>query len=175
MRGVQVLVPFRDGKSRLSHPQRHELARAFCADVVAAAKAAELVADVHVVPDGGLGLNGDLTRAASNVVEPILVVLADQPSLTSSAIDAVLTAALAHNKPAMVSDAHGIGTTMLFSPTGVRLEPMFGPRSRAAHRSIGVLEIAADARARRDVADDVDLWDAVRLGVGQHTRAALQR
>ena len=170
---VAALVPFRAGKTRLAHPSREALAQAFCNDVVAACVGSELISSVHVVGDLGHGLNGDIAAFAAQCEGPVVVILADQPALTSAAIDQVLRAALALNEPCMVSDAEGLGTTMLFAPTSDALLAHFGPRSRAAHRSVGITEIDAPARARRDVDDEVDLWDAIRLGVGMHTSQVL--
>ena len=76
-----------------------------------------------------------------------------------------------------MADAAGIGSTLLTARPGVELGPRFGERSRAAHRSSGAVELAASPGAlaglRRDVDTEVDLWDAVRLGVGPATTDAL--
>ena len=170
---ITVLVPFRPGKSRLTHPSRVSLAQAFCDDVVTACRAASHVGEVIVVGDHGGGLNADISNAAKDVVGPILVVLADQPALTAQVIDDVIEQASSHQCQSMVADAHGIGTTMLFAPSAQMLTPNFGQRSRAAHRQMGAVELDVSPRARRDVDDDVDLWDARRLGVGPHTSAVL--
>lgn len=170
---ITALVPFRPGKSRLTHPLRSELAQAFCDDVVAALHGCAQIGRVIVVDDHGSGLNGDIAHAAQGIDGPVLVVLADQPALTSDAINDVIQQAATLATQSMVADAHGIGTTMLFAPSADVLTPLFGQRSRAAHREHGVTELNAGPRARRDVDDDVDLWDAVRLGVGPHTAAVL--
>jgi 2-phospho-L-lactate guanylyltransferase len=51
--------------------------------------------------------------------------------------------------------------------------PRFGGRSRAAHRAAGAVELMLEgiASVRRDVDTEVDLWDALRLGVGPRTKA----
>ncbi len=98
----------------------------------------------------------------------------DLPALTSE----VLSTALEAGPPGrwFVSDSIGTGTTMLVA-SDTRLSPAFGPHSRAAHRASGAaeLDIAGIARLRRDVDTEVDLWDAIRLGVGPRTRHALSR
>lgn len=170
---ITALVPFRAGKSRLSHPARLELAQAFCQDVIAACNAAGHIGDVIVVGDGGNGLNGDISAAVQRVQGPVLVVLADQPALTADALDEVAKRMISMGTQALVADAQGIGTTLLFTPEANLLTPRFGQRSRAAHRQLGIVEIDASPRARRDVDDDIDLWDAIRLGVGAHTAAVL--
>lgn len=170
---ITALVPFRAGKSRLSHPARIQLAQAFCQDVIAACDAAIHIGEVVVVDEAGHGLNGDISGAAQQLQGPVLVVLADQPALTAQAIDDVAEHALSLGTQALVADVQGIGTTMLFAPSAHLLTPRFGQRSRAAHKQLGIVEINASPRARRDVDDDIDLWDAIRLGVGPHTAAVL--
>ena len=74
-----------------------------------------------------------------------------------------------------VPDAAGTGTTMLTAAAGTALDPRFGERSCAAHAASGAVRLSpADAAGlRRDVDTEVDLWDALRLGVGPATAAVL--
>jgi 2-phospho-L-lactate guanylyltransferase len=54
-------------------------------------------------------------------------------------------------------------------------EPRFGGRSRAAHRAGGAVELNVPdtPSVHRDVDTAVDLWDALRLGVGPRTAAVV--
>lgn len=131
---------------------------------------------VQVVDDQGQPLNDALSQAAHEISpeSPVLVVLGDVPCITADILDALVADAPAQRW--FTADSEGTGSTMLWSPTGAALAPAFGPRSRAAHRRSGALEYPASrephfARVHRDVDTPVDLWDAVRLGVGAHTSA----
>lgn len=183
-----------DAKSRLSvGPRRADWALAFAGDTVRAALDSPGIRDVivitddervrtelgasglaiHYAADGGGGLNGCLARTADACAGPVVMMLGDLPSLTGSAVQAFLDFA-EHNPVSFVADAHGTGTTMLAEHP--RITPRFGERSRAAHAAAGYAEFAgAPGRLRRDVDDDIDLWDAVRLGVGPATAALLAR
>lgn len=117
----------------------------------------------------------------------IAVVTADLPCLTAPTMDHILS--LREDAAVrIVGDASGTGTTMLLVRNGREIPeivtPQFGPHSCAAHVEAGAVNLttepgisadgqAALLRARRDVDTDVDLWDAVRIGVGPATRAAL--
>jgi 2-phospho-L-lactate/phosphoenolpyruvate guanylyltransferase len=176
----EVLIPVKaaDAKSRLGSSDRVELAAAFLQDTMDACADAELVSRIHVVADGGQGLNGDLKVAHDSLGRPrAAVILGDLPCLTGALIDEVLTIA-AHHRRWFISDASGLGTTMLGIEQGQPLAAAFGERSRAAHRVSGAVELQVDdprssARLHRDVDTDVDLWDAWRLGVGPATQRAL--
>jgi 2-phospho-L-lactate/phosphoenolpyruvate guanylyltransferase len=196
-----VIVPVKRtdrGKSRLATAHaddRRELALAFALDTVQAALASSAVRRVVVVTNdpgaaafGALGaeviedrpdagLNPAFVHGAHHVtaIDPAsgLVGLAgDLPALTTEVLDLALSAAPPGRW--FVADAAGTGTTTL-GASGERLAPSFGPHSRARHRAGGAAELALSglARLRRDVDTEVDLWDAVRLGVGVHTRDAL--
>ena len=198
-----MIVPVKQtskGKSRLStltDIHRRELALAFALDTVAAAVAAAGVRRVVVVtndPDGALfarlgadvlpdepdaGLNAAFVHGAHQVAHRdatsgLLALAGDLPALTSEVLSVVLAAAPPGRW--FVADSVGTGTTAL-GASGTRLSPSFGPHSRAAHRASGATEVVLPglARMRRDVDTEVDLWDAVRLGVGAHTREALSR
>lgn len=146
-----------------------------------------------VLPGPNAGLNAAITAGAGwlaiNRHPPfgVAVVLGDLPCLTGDAMDRVLAI---HEEAAVriVGDAGGTGTTMLLVRDGTSIPglvtPRFGHHSCAAHVQDGAVNLtvqgnitasdeAALSRARRDVDTDVDLWDAVRIGVGPATRAAL--
>lgn len=195
---LHALVPIKggpDAKSRLGTDGRR-WAEAFLEDVLGSLLASERVDSVtlvtsdaratqiarhHAVPvvdDQGASLNEALSRAALQISPetPVMVVLGDVPCITAEILDALL--ADAPEQRWFTADTEGIGSTMLWSPTAATLAPAFGPRSRAAHRLSGAVEYPASRAAHvgpvhRDVDTPVDLWDAVRLGVGPHTSALL--
>jgi 2-phospho-L-lactate guanylyltransferase len=209
-----VIVPVKllaDAKSRLHVDHgRAELALAFFSDVLTAVRAAQDVAQVivvgdepavhdmvqhsadprvHLLPQGETpGLNPAIRHAASQLppYSPVAVIASDLPCLDGATVSMVLQQASAYPR-AFVTDAQGIGTTMIFQKDGSSLEPAFGTRSRARHRQLGYLELPAEAsyreddtarqrwaRARRDVDTAVDLWDAARIGVGPATAMILR-
>jgi 2-phospho-L-lactate guanylyltransferase len=216
-----VILPVKllaDAKSRLHVDHgRAELALAFFTDVLDASRMAPSVGEIHVVSDDPAaqavvqeaaddrvriveqgpvaGLNPAIRHAASRIPSstPVAVIASDLPCLDAATVTMVLAQA-AHHERAFVTDAQGIGTTMLFRTAGPSLDPAFGGRSRARHRQLGYVELAESqqreskereheerepkdtehwARARRDVDTAVDLWDAQRIGVGQATAAIL--
>lgn len=197
------MIPLRlsDAKSRLSTqtaPRRRDLVIAMALDVAAAAIACPLVDEVVVVADGpgmeavaaselpgprllgdaGEGLNAAISAGAADAVGPVAALLADVPCATPAALALALAACT--QGPVIVSDAEGIGTTLLGAPRAAVLRPRFGARSRAAHIADGARDLAdpvpgALAGLRRDVDSEVDLWDAERIGVGAFTRAAIDR
>ncbi len=198
-----VVIPVKrlpEAKSRLalSRESRAALALAFASDTVAAAAASPLVAAVfavtadeavsqrlnalgaRILPDdapGGLNAaveSGRLHALADDPRRRVAALTADLPGLRT----ADLTEALATvpQGRAFVADAPGSGTTLLLSDSGGTLAARFGPNSRHAHeRSGAVLLSDAGQSLRRDVDTVEDLADAVRLGVGEHTAAALAR
>jgi 2-phospho-L-lactate guanylyltransferase len=191
-------------KTRLStRPagQREDLALAFARDVVAAATACPAVARVVVVTDDArarstliadgtdaapvvvpdvpdAGLNPALRHGAAQAAAGtgVAALSADLPALRPDELGRALAAAAGHSR-AFVADLTGTGTTLLTAAPGVALDPRFGARSRAEHAASGAVELAVGdvPGLRRDVDTEVDLWDAVRLGVGPHTRRALER
>jgi 2-phospho-L-lactate/phosphoenolpyruvate guanylyltransferase len=196
-----VLVPVKtlaEAKTRLVGASgRADLALAFACDTIAAAASVARVAVVsddpvvasaardagaEVLPQGPEpGLNSALRHAAGDVQrrDPharVAVLAGDLPALRADEVSVALNAAAGHLR-AFVCDAEGTGTTFLAAAAGVELDPRFGTRSRAAHRASGAVELrlAGVAGLRRDVDDEVGLWDARRLGVGPRTRAALDR
>jgi 2-phospho-L-lactate/phosphoenolpyruvate guanylyltransferase len=137
---------------------------------------------LHVITDAQPGnLNTSLSTAAEIIAdrEPnhgLAIVLADVPCVRPMDFAAALHAA---TTTSIISDQRGTGTTMLFDPLGTSIpthvQPRFGPHSCAAHVLAGARniasELAKDSRIRlqRDVDTAVDLWDALRIGVGEHT------
>ena len=190
-------------KSRLADAVgevRPELARAFAADTLTAVLASTRVTSAVVVTDdpavaadattaGALvvedapaaGLNAALRHGAAALVAQnaeqrggLVALAADLPALRSEELDRCLDAAADH-PTSIVSDAAGTGTTMYAAVPPADFQPLFGGRSRAAHRSAGALEIdRADVPSvRRDVDTAVDLWDAQRMGLGPRSAALL--
>jgi len=198
-----VLIPVKRlvlAKSRLGPPyaqHRQALALAFAQDTVAAALRARQVAAVVVVTDDGLvadacrtsgaevvpdapgsGLNAALRHGAEHVrrAQPasrIAALSGDLPALQPEELDAALNVAKAF-PAALVCDASGDGTTLLTAMQGTELDPQFGPRSAAAHRAAGAIELDGPwATLRRDVDTVVDLLEARRLGTGPATARVL--
>ncbi|MDP9445367.1 MAG: 2-phospho-L-lactate guanylyltransferase [Actinomycetota bacterium] len=177
---------------------RADLARAFAADCVVAALRCPSVTSVVAVTDdvaagvllSGLGavvvpdtpdagLNPALEHGAAWARDTwpgcrVTVLSADLPALRPDELSAALRNAEAQPR-AFVADAAGTGTTLLTAGPGSPLRARFGRASRAAHRAGGAVELESLVAPglRRDVDTDVDLWDAVRLGVGAHTAAVL--
>jgi 2-phospho-L-lactate guanylyltransferase len=182
----------------LAGARRAELARAFAADTVAAALACPDVVDVVVVTDdaqtasavaaaGALvvadepaaGLNAALRHGADLVRRRhpdryIAALSADLPALRPEELATTLRAATAH-PVSFVGDAAGIGTTLYAVTRMEAFEPRFGGRSRATHRAGGAVELTVPdtPSVHRDVDTAVDLWDALRLGVGPRTAAVV--
>lgn len=190
-------------KTRLAVPsaQRRDLALAFAVDVMAAAAACPGVRLVVVVTDDSLardrlsgmshvrvvpdapdaGLNAALAYAATQATRlgpgglGVAAVSSDLPALRPDELYRAL-AEVPEGGRALVADAAGVGTTLLAAAAGQPLLPQFGARSRARHVRSGARDIALPGipGLRRDVDTEVDLWDAVRLGVGAATAAVLE-
>lgn len=127
-------------------------------------------------PDPGQGLNAAISAGAADASGPVAALLADVPCATPEALALALSTCT--TGMSIVSDAEGIGTTLLAAPDPRDLRPHFGPRSRAAHVAAGAREIrephpGALAGLRRDVDSEVDLWDARRLGLGTFTQVVV--
>ncbi len=169
---------------------RRRLAVAFARDALAAVLAAEQVDDVVVVtddpgmtgharaagcrvtPDAG-ELNAALRDAATTLPPETFVVAlcADLPAVTSSDLDAALIAMT--GRPAFVADRLGTGTTAYAAPRA-HFSPAFGLASAARHRAAGAAEVKGQlVTLRLDVDDEPSLAAAIAVGVGAHTRAAL--
>ena len=200
-----AIVPVKghtEAKSRLaSDPNgREALSRAFLNDVLTALQGSEFIDQIIVVTDDhdlvllgtprirvkllmSHGLNEDIQQGLDLVGhKPAIVLTSDLPCLTAQALDEVL--ALANDHPlAFVSDAQGLGTTMLLAHDATTCTPRYGVRSHARHAQAGFIEItssvpstqAALVRARRDVDTGIDLWDAQRIGVGPATHSLLTK
>lgn len=184
-----VLLPVKTpgrGKTRLAVPDTAPVVRAFVLDAIAALQQSSRVAEVYVVcddaaagfgvgvlPDRGEGdLNLALARAAESLpATAIAAMLPDLPALRTADVDDAL-AQVAGGR-AFVADHVGTGTTLL-AAVDVPLAPAFGRDSAAAHRASGAREITgALTTLRLDVDTLGDLTDAVTLGVGKNTAAAL--
>jgi 2-phospho-L-lactate guanylyltransferase len=192
-----AIVPVKeihDSKTRLG---RHDLTIPLLTDVVTALLGSTSIATIKVVtPDPviaqiatslrceivpekeGIGLtsaiNDGLSRCNSENKDNVLVLLGDLPCLTSEHIDLFLAAGSTH-ETAFLADSEGTGTTMWMRTSVHANPPKFGIRSRAKHRESGAYEVSGGSfvGARRDVDTEVNLWDAVRIGVGTATSAAL--
>ncbi|MFK4598392.1 2-phospho-L-lactate guanylyltransferase [Streptomyces pristinaespiralis] len=199
---VVPLKPLALAKSRLAGAAddrlRPRLALAFAQDTVAAALACPAVRDVAVVTDdpaaaAGLtalgarivpdspaaGLNAALAHGAEVVraARPSAAVAAlnaDLPALRTAELARALAAASVFTR-AFLTDAAGIGTTLLCARPGAELRPAFGGPSRLAHLASGATEIMSDGldSVRQDVDTGEDLAAALALGVGRHTAGRL--
>lgn len=126
------------------------------------------------------GINEAITQARADLdpESPIIAILGDTPCLSAEVLDQVLDAANSH-AVSFVSDTAGTGSTMWCSHDRQE-HSHFGHHSRAEHRNAGAVELGSGrtdpiwAKARRDVDTPVDLWDAVRLGVGPATASTVQ-
>lgn len=196
-----ALVPVKaNAKSRLDADPlvRARLSRAFLADVLEALTSTQAIDQVLVVTDdpgiaqdlaervhthltSARGLNAELTEALQTLgARPAAILAADLPCVTVESIDCVLELAAQWDR-SFVTDAQGLGTTMLLAHDAGACTPMFGARSHARHAQAGYHELRAQsadqlpllARARRDVDTPLDLWDAVRLGIGPASAVAM--
>jgi 2-phospho-L-lactate guanylyltransferase len=197
-----VLIPVKQttiAKSRLTGfdaTLRRRFAVAFAQDTVTAAVACPEVRRVVVVTDDPIGtllrelgadvipdapnagLNAALRYAADQVRRddpgaPVAALSSDLPAVRAADLTAALTRTSAGRW--FVPDAEGEGTTMLGAARGQEWSPHFGPRSRAAHRALGMVELDIPEleRLRRDVDTAADLSDAYRRGVGAWTTEVL--
>ncbi|HET9871290.1 MAG TPA: 2-phospho-L-lactate guanylyltransferase [Propionibacteriaceae bacterium] len=134
----------------------------------------------EVVPEPGRsGLNAALSHGASLLRKSgwssVFACVGDLPALRPESTQSVLAAGSRFQR-SFLADASGIGTTMLLS-TRDDLGPHFQGRSAAAHRATGAVALTDElighsvADARRDVDSEVDLGDALRLGLGPLTAA----
>jgi len=194
-----ALIPVKSpaiGKTRLAGvADRPGLARAVATDTITAAAAAALVRRVLVITDEGFapvarslgvevaddpgtGLNAALRAGAAAAAArwPELrpaALLADLPALSGPVLDRALAAV--GRGAAYCSDAEGTGTT-LYTASYDAFDPRFGADSARAHEAGGAVPIEGDLVAlRRDVDDPDGLAQAITLGVGRATAAALER
>lgn len=192
---VIPVKPVAVAKSRLtgiSAGQRRDLALAFALDTTLAALTTAGVRRVVVVTDDpereafrdlgadlvadrpNAGLNAAIRHGAGVVRRRhgdcgLIALAGDLPALRPAELSDVLDAA--RSESWFVSDAAGMGTTLLAAAAGRDLTPAFGSGSRAAHRGQGAVEVTSPRieRLRRDVDTLADLGEALRLGVGPHT------
>lgn len=131
-----------------------------------------------VLPDPAeAGMNGALAYGAERLradgFSTVLACVGDLPALRAASVARVLQASEPFPR-AFLSDASGVGTTMLVTHGGPLL-PGFTGRSAARHRAGGAVPLTEDrlgeplADARHDVDTQVDLSTAIGLGVGPHT------
>lgn len=190
-------------KTRLALPPdvRSRLARAFATDTLRALSASAHVAEVVVVTDnpaaaeelpagrwrffvdtGATGLNDALMRAVNDAAyadgRAVLAVCADLPTLRGPDVDelfALLGRSATDTRGAFVSDAHGVGTTVLATADREMFRPAFGEASRAAHSRLGWRDLSDRAAPglRHDVDTLADLRRALLLGVGEATARAV--
>jgi len=202
---VVALKATEHAKSRLDLPAplRRRLAWTMAVDTLAALSAA--VSQVLVVSNqpalasrlgrSGLdvtvraepvrgGMNSALSMGAETLREAgfatVLACVGDLPALRPDSVRHVLAAARELPR-SFLSDASGIGTTMLIAGDGQPLQPSFQGRSAAAHQAGGATRLDADrlgaplADARRDVDTEVDLDTAIGLGLGSSTGSLIDR
>ncbi len=177
-----VVVPFRSGgKSRLPAAIRVEVALAMLGDVLEAAvehaDLVRLVTDdvaaagvasalgVEVISDPGAGQGAAVDAALAGVEGACLVVNADLPCTTATAL-ARLTALA----PALVAAVDGT-TNALALPDRTWFAPLYGPGSAARFEAAG-LGRAAIRELEHDVDTLLDL-ERLTLGVGRRTGVVL--
>ncbi|WP_432522754.1 2-phospho-L-lactate guanylyltransferase [Kineococcus sp. SYSU DK006] len=199
--GWRVVVPVKGGdeaKSRLAlpAPARRALATAMALDCLEAALATAgvdcvvCVSDDPVIARLARGV-GAATAAAGRpglaaavdaglavlAPGPAAVLLGDLPALRPEELERALAAAAACPVPVVVADADGGGSVLVADRDG-RPPHRFGPSSARAHVAAGARALPAAGPTRlpslrRDV-DTLDaLAEALALGVGARTRAAL--
>lgn len=196
-----VVVPVKGGplaKSRLHLPReaRAALADAFARDTVAALAAGMPGAPVlvvtsdpdvarwaaaggcRVVTDPGAGLDAAVTAgvdaARGGGADAVAVVLGDHPALRPQEVRAALAAAGKH-PASVVPDADHAGTALLTLPATGVVRTAFGPGSADAHERLGFVRLDLDLPGLRvDVDDAASLAAAIEIGLGRHSRKALE-
>lgn len=199
--GWTLIVPVKPaavGKSRLTDvgTDREALARAIAVDTITAAAAATRVARVIVVTDDA-GIRADLRRVRTVTVipegdtrgldaaialgataagqgTPRAALLGDLPALRPADLDRALELAASVER-GLVPDAEATGSTLITARAGAVWVSAFGEDSAARHRLLGCSDLAVerDSTLRRDVDTAAQLSEAVALGVGPRTSAAL--
>ena len=199
---VIALKPIEHAKSRLDIPDplRRRLAWTMALDTLSALcralphvlvvsdqpalgarlRRAGLVLEV-ISESGHVGMNSALTRGALTLraqgYTSVLASVGDLPALRPESVGRILAASRSHPR-SFVTDASGIGTTMLLAHE-VELAPQFQGRSAAAHHASGAMSLHEEAigspvaDARRDVDTEADLAAAIGLGVGPATSALI--
>ena len=130
-----------------------------------------------VVADPGDGLNPAVRQGIAYVRRvlgpgPTAVLLGDIPTLRPKDLADALSECSLHPR-ALVPDASGTGTVLLSALPPHDLHPRFGASSAREHgRECVRLDLDLPA-LRTDVDDDESLRQALAIGVGRHTAAAL--
>jgi len=179
---------------------REALARAFAMDTVTALAATPAVtavavvtdegdwvepvahhADVVVLPDPRLGLNAAILHGVDwarrrHPDAAAAVVPSDLPAASPEAVALFLQRAGRHAL-AVLPDLERIGSTGLTALPEAELRPAFGPESLRRHVTAGAapVDVSGLIRLRRDVDLPAHLAQALQLGVGSHTTAALRQ
>jgi 2-phospho-L-lactate/phosphoenolpyruvate guanylyltransferase len=199
---VIALKPIEHAKSRLDIPDplRRRLAWTMALDTLSAlcralphvlvvsdqpaleARLRRAGLELEVISESGhVGMNSALTRGALTLraqgYTSVLASVGDLPALRPESVARILAASRSHQR-SFVTDASGIGTTMLMAHE-VELAPQFQGRSAAAHHASGAMSLHEEAigspvaDTRRDVDTEADLAAAIGLGVGPATSALI--
>lgn len=129
---------------------------------------------------GAVGVNAAVAHAAAWADDPLgpgrrVVMVSDLPALRPIDLAAALDEARAIDRPALVTDAVGTGTTLLTAAHSAALRPCFGERSAQRHQALGYRAIRSPVPTlRRDVDVRDDLRAARQLGVGPRTAALIR-
>jgi len=132
-----------------------------------------------VVADPGNGLNPAVAKGIEYVQRvlgpgPTAVLLGDIPTLRPKDLAGALSECSMHPR-ALVPDASGKGTVLLSALPPYDIQPRFGTNSAWEHgRNHVRLDLDMPA-LRTDVDDDETLRQALAIGVGRHTAAALHQ
>jgi len=173
-----IVIPYRgDAKRRVSSPLRAAVAVAMLGDVVEAARAvgrvlvvtndpAVVPRDAEVVADPGQGLGAAVAAGLSLVDGHALVVNADLPAATPTALRRLADAGLA-----LVEAADGT-TNALSLPDPEVFAPLYGPGSAGRFRAHAPFATAAIPELEVDVDSDTDL-ERLAGRLGPRTRALL--
>jgi 2-phospho-L-lactate guanylyltransferase len=194
---VLAIVPVNglaDGKRRLAPilpaPERAQLVRAMLEDVLQACRIASAIertlvvtpdpdlarTDAEVLRDPGRGHAEAIRLALSRAPDGALVVMADCPLVTATALDALAAAA----RPVALSPAQDGGTNALALRPADAVEPAFGvgngasvvvERARSAGLEVAVLD---DPGLALDVDTPEDLERVLELGRGTRTHEFLR-
>jgi 2-phospho-L-lactate/phosphoenolpyruvate guanylyltransferase len=197
-----AIIPIRsfiEGKTRLHLPSvdTFSIIEAFADDVILACSTCpQITRTVVVSPDpdvlahatdrgcevlveeAATGINEAINAVRGETSGPCIAILGDIPCLDATTLTMVLSQAHAH-EVSFIADTMGVGSTMWCAQSDSPATSHFGHHSRAEHRAHGAVELGARnasaqwARARRDVDTDVDLWDAMRLGMGPASTSLL--
>ena len=173
-----IVIPYRgDAKQRLPAPIRAAAAVAMLGDVVAAAveigpalvvtdDRAVVPVDAEVIPDPGEGLGAAVVAGLALVKGHALVVNADLPAATPTALAALANAGLA------LVEADDGTTNALSLPDPSVFLPLYGPGSANRFRAHGPFATVAIPELQADVDSAADLERLAPL-LGPRTRALL--